>query len=377
MYLDNNAFSKYNGGIRRGVVTSPANETNCCFATLQMDGMNMSNIREVASRAGVSPATVSRVMNNDTTYKITPHTRELVWQAVAALNYKLPTSARRTRRTGSDGSLYRVGCLLALTRGKYNDPYYMAFLSGAERYLLEHGCDLSLVRTEAELKRPDVLESLLKSKLDGLLLMHLIKEPMFSQIHESIPCLVGIEAGDMPIDSIEYDHRLVADMAVKHLYQRGCREIGFIGGGSPGKPMVNGRRYLGYREALRELNLPFRAEWAVNCGWNDERCTALVTQLAKTSSLPQAFFAASDHMAMAAMRGLHTAGIPVPGRVAIIGLNDIEMSKYSNPPLTTIHIPMEEMGMTAAAALIARMTGDATLSKRIILPCTLIERESV
>ena len=82
-------------------------------------------------------------------------------------------------------------------------------------------------------------------------------------------------------------------------------------------------------------------------------------------------------MAMAALRSLYKLGVSVPSEVAVMGLTNIEMSKYSNPPLTTLEIPSEEMGAIAAATLIARMDGDQTLPKRIILPSTLVERDSV
>lgn len=338
----------------------------------------MSNIREVANLARVSPATVSRVLNNDTTYKIKAQTRERVWKAVAELNYKAPVSTQRHQKRGAVADPMRhVGCLLALTKGKYNDPYYLSILSGAESYLLQHHCELSFVKTEMELDEPKTLESVLQNPVDGLIMMRPLKEPVFTLLRERIPCLVGIDTGHMPIDNIEYDHYRVARMAVTHLYHKGYREIGFIGGGAENEPMTRSRRYRSYRETMRELDLPVRDDWVLDCGWDDERLMVQVVRLAKRDMLPRAFFAASDLMAMAALRSLYNMGVPVPARVAVMGLTNIEMSKYSNPPLTTIHIPSEEMGMIAASTLIARMDGDDTLPKRIILPSSLVERSSV
>ena len=103
----------------------------------------------------------------------------------------------------------------------------------------------------------------------------------------------------------------------------------------------------------------------------------LVEKTYKTCGLPTAFYAASDLMAMAALRALYQLGISVPSQVAIIGMSNIEMSQYANPPLTTIDVPTVEMGITAARVITERIHGDTTLPKRILLPSTLIERDSV
>lgn len=338
----------------------------------------MSNIRQVAALARVSPATVSRVLNNDTTYKITPETRERVWKAVADTNYQSPASAaRRQKRAAEDGALCSVGCILSVAKGKYNDPYFLSILSGAEAYLLAHNCEVRFVRAARELDRREVLEELLTRPVDGLIMMNPLNETVFARLREKIRAVVGVDTGHMPIDNIEYDHYRVVRMAVTHLYQKGYRDIGFIGGGGENEPMFRSRRYRSYCETMRDLSLTVNDEWTIDCGWDDERCMQLVQDMHHTRGLPRAFFAASDLMAMAALRALYTLGLSVPAQVAVMGLTNIEMSKYANPPLTTVHIPAPEMGETAARTLIARMQGDDSLPKRIILPSTLVERSSV
>ena len=96
----------------------------------------------------------------------------------------------------------------------------------------------------------------------------------------------------------------------------------------------------------------------------------------KGNSHPTAFFVASDLMAMAALSGLYSLGISVPNEVAIIGLSNLEISKYSNPPLTTIEIPTREIGMVAVDLLISRMNGYTLLPRKVILPTNLIQRHS-
>ena len=336
----------------------------------------MANIRDVAKRAGVSPATVSRVLNNNQTYKITNETRENVLRAVTELGYTpLIKKTDRSEREAVD-QRFSIGCLLATTRGKYRDPYYLSLLSGIEAEMEKQGGVVSLIHTEQELEDPEILNRTLEAGLDGLVMMRPLEEPLFNQLRERIPHIVGIDTGHMPIDNIEYDHFRVSRMAVEYLYGKGYREIGFIGGGSWNQPMRRSRRYRSYLETMAELGLEVRPEWVLDCQWDDRKCMELVEAAAAGPGLPRAIYASSDLMAMAALRALYRLGIRVPDQVAVIGMTDIEMSQYANPPLTTIHVPVEEMGRTCAKVLAERIRGDESLPKRIILPSELVPRDS-
>ncbi len=336
----------------------------------------MVNIRDVAKLAGVSPATVSRVLNNDQTYKITNETKQNVFRAVTELGYK--PLIKKSGRTGSSvkDQRFSVGCLLATTRGKYKDPYYLSILSGIEEETEHQGGVISLIHTEQELEDPEILNRVLNAGLDGLVMMRPLEESLFSQLCLRIPHIVGIDTGHMPIDNIEYDHFRVSRMAVEYLYQKGYREIGFIGGGAGNQPMRRSRRYRSYLETMRELELEIRPEWILDCQWDDQKCMELVENAAAGAGLPRAIYASSDLMAMAALRALYRLGIRVPDQVAVIGMTDIEMSQYANPPLTTIHVPTEEMGRTCAKVLAERIRGDKSLPRRIILPSELVPRDS-
>ena len=337
----------------------------------------MANIRDVARRANVSPATVSRILNDNQVYKTTDATRERVLRAVTELGYQAPVRKRPPMAADAVPSGFSVGVLLATTRGKYSDPYYLSILSGIEDELAKLGGTVSLIQTEQELEDPVVLSRLLSAGLSGLIMMRPLAEPLFERLHSLIPHIVGIDTGHMPIDNVEYDHLRVSKMAVEYLYKKGHREIGYIGGSVGSAPMKRSRRFRSYLETMADLGLEVRPEWVLNCDWDERKCISLLEKTCRAHGLPTAFYAASDLMAMAALRGLYQMGLRVPDQVAVIGMSNIEMSQYANPPLTTIDVPTVEMGITAARAIAARIRGDQTLPKRILLPSRLIERDSV
>ena len=337
----------------------------------------MSSIRDVAKQAGVSAATVSRVLNNNQVYKISPETRERVLKSVADLDYKPLVKSHRNASASSESSEMRAGCLLASTKGKYSDPFYLDILDSFENEFERLGGSVPFVRIEQDLDKPEIFQSLLALQLDGLIMMRPLSDSLFSQLRRAIPHIVGIDTGHMPIDNIEYDHLRVSRMAVEYLYAKGYRRIGYIGAGVGPVPLNRCRRYRSYRETMMDLNLEIRPEWVLDCEWDDKLCMKLVETTYRTVGLPDAFYAASDLMAMAALRAFYQLGLKVPRDVAIIGMSNIEMSQYANPPLTTIDVPTREIGIAAARALAARINGDDTLPKRILLPSTLIERDTV
>ena len=332
----------------------------------------MANIRDVARLAKVSPATVSRILNDNQFYKTTDETRERVLRAVAELGYQPLARKRSMPREADFESRFSIGCLLATTRGKYSDPYYLSILAGIEEELTGLGGNVSLIQTELELENPEILNRVLHAGLSGLIMMRPLSEALFSQLHSLIPHIVGIDTGHMPIDNIEYDHLRVSRMAVEYLYRKGHRQIGYIGGSSGGAPLKKSRRFRSYLETMADLELEVRPEWVLNCEWDDQKCIRQIEETHRTFGLPTAFYAASDLMAIAALRALYQLGISVPGKVAVIGMSNIEMSQYANPPLTTIDVPTVEMGVTAARVIAQRIRWDDSLPKRILLPSRLI-----
>jgi len=342
----------------------------------------MSTIREVAALAQVSAATVSRVINHDTKYKMTNETIERVWKAIAELNYKAPTSSKEhmsyvrksNKGLAANNASKKIGCIMNVQGGKYNDPYYLSILSGFEKRVMEEGYEMGFIKSNEELYDRNTLFSLYDQPVSGLIIMNTLEDEVFEFVSQNTPFIVGIDTMHTSIDNVAYDHYASARIAVTHLYNEGYRKIGFIGGDK--EVMKGGRRYSGYYSCLHSLGLEFNPDWVLASNWDEKYCDAALRKAYERKKLPEAYFVASDLMAISALRTFYDMGLRVPEDIAVCGLSNIEISKYSNPPLTTVAFSIEELGRVAANTLFDRFNGDDTEPKTITLQSKLLKRSS-
>ena len=343
-----------------------------------MGGISMSTIRDVAKLANVSTATVSRVINNDTKYKITAATRTRVLEAIESLNYSLPAHPpKRRQEEVTVPTQFKVGVVLSVTKKKYNDPYFMSILSGIENRLEQEGSVISFIKTGAELCDRTNLTSLFQEPVSGMILMETLNAEVFDYVRSHVPYIVGIDTMSQDIDNVGYDHFQAAFMATRHLIAQGHRNIGFIGGIDDPQNFMTSRRYQGYYIAMTAAGLKVEEKWCLNCEWDEDICAEQVDAICRSGDLPTAFFSSSDLMAIVAINILSKYKFSIPQDVAVIGISDIDIAKYTNPPLTTIHIPTETIGVVAANMLLARMKGYNLPPQKILQPISLMIRNSV
>lgn len=340
----------------------------------------MATIRDVSKLANVSIATVSRVINNDTTYKMTKETRNRVWSAIRELQYVPKSKASQTTDTENpvpvEDKNLRIGCILSITEKKYNDPYFVSILAGAESRLKELGIDFEFIKTGPEMEITKNLYTTFSEPITGLLLMVNLSEETYAFVNKRCSVIVGIDTNHEDIDNVGYNHYKVAIVAVKHLIEKGHTRIGYIGGSGPSGDIRQSQRYQGYHATLHSAGIDLNPKWVVDCAWNEDILIDKVSKLIESGDYPTAFFVGSDLMAMAVMSYFYERNIRVPEDVAIIGLSNIEVSKYSNPPLTTIHIPTKDIGIAAVNLLLDRINGDKFLPRNVSLPTTVIPRSS-
>ncbi len=330
----------------------------------------MATIRDVAKHANVSIATVSRVLAEDESYKVTDLTRERVFSAANELGYVLKGRARKTK-------VHNIGCILAMTAEKYSDPYFVRVLSALENRLMEHNCMITMIRNYNEIKNPQRLELAFNQELAGLIIMDALPTDVFSYIKQRVTHIVGCDTAYEELDNVSFDMFHATCKAVSHLVERGYKKIAYVGGVDPSR--LGGDRRIHALKAMSEsLNLPVNPDFICDSEWDVEKSLQMVRSLLSRpkASRPDAIIAGNDTLASAILTLVQELGISVPSDVAVMGFNNDPHSAYTFPSLTTIHLPVQEIGRTAADLLYSRISGDTSIKRDIIFPTKIILRMS-
>ena len=311
--------------------------------------------RDVARRAGVSPGVVSYVVNNGPR-ATSPETRARVLRAIQELDYHPHAFARglRSRRTHTVCFLARDYSPLDL----FVSPYSAGVLTGLAAELKERGYYL-LVHPLLIGEDLDDLAVLLRSgRVDGLV-VRLVEaaasanDALLELIASArVPCVCLEQPPDrrFGFDSVVFDSAAGAYAATQHLISRGHRRIAHLQG-DPGYDSARERR-RGYEQALSDAGLPVDPELIKGGSWEPSTADTAVEALYALSDPPTAIFAANDNLAFRALGVLHLAGRRVPDDVALIGFDDIPLAQEIVPPLTTVRIPLVEIGRRASRRLL-------------------------
>lgn len=326
----------------------------------------MPTIQDVAKKAGVSVATVSRVINNPAI--VTEKTRLKVEQVITNLNYE-PSVLGRNLRT-SESRL-----LLALIPSISN-PFYNEIINGIEDIAIEQGYNILLCATDSNPNKEDIYFNLLKSKLaDGIISMDpTVNRTKLLELASKYPVIQCSEYDeDGSISYVTINNELAAYHAVRHLIKIGHTKIALIN--SHKKYLYARERRQGFEKALQEFNLSINPDWIYNTdSLGFEQGQQAMRHLLTLSDRPTAVFAVSDILAIGALKEININGLHVPNDIAIIGFDKISFSNMTHPTLTTISQPGYKMGSTSATMLINKIKGKEVTS--VILDHELVIRES-
>ncbi|CAI0998327.1 Cryptic asc operon repressor [Serratia plymuthica] len=338
---------------------------------MDFDGAQMATILEVAKKAGVSKATVSRVLSGSG--YVSPEKRELVDKAIAETGYRPNLLARNlaTKTTQTIG--------LVVTNTLYSGNYFSELMSQSARIMEENGRQLILAdgKHTAEEEKA-AIQFLLDLRCDGVIIY-----PRFlsiAQMDEIIsqhkqPILV-INRRLRLNDSycIFSDQHATSAAAVAHLIQLGHRDIAFITGSLDSPTGLE--RLSGYKAALAEQGIAVNSALIVEGKWNAQSGMAAVDALLAGGHAFSAIVASNDEMAIGAMKRLAECQIPVPSAVSVIGFDDIPLAPYTIPSLSSMKMPVTEMIKETINRLVSMLDG-GELSKRPTFPASLILRDSV
>jgi LacI family transcriptional regulator len=324
-------------------------------------------IKDVARKAKVSVATVSRALNGHA--NVTEETRKHVLGVAAELQF-IPSEAARTlisRRT------HTVGALLPDLHGEY----FSELIRGIDLAARARGLHLLVSSSHGDATEAAAALRAMNGRVDGLLVMspHANADFMWGNVAAGLPAvLMNTRVADGKHSSFAVDNYGGAFAMVKHLVDRGHRHIAFVAG--PDSNFEAQERLRGYRAALQEL-LPDSSSQVLQGDFTQESGWRVGNQIAALTQRPSAIFASNDMMAIGCLSALNEAGLRVPHDVALAGFDDIPMSRYVNPPLTTVRARITELGALALDKLAASIEEPERAEvQHVSLRADLIVRQS-
>jgi DNA-binding LacI/PurR family transcriptional regulator len=336
---------------------------------LHMTSRQRPTLERVATRAGVSRATASRVVNGSE--KVTPEIREAVRRAIAELGY-VPNPAARslvTQRT----DLFAFVVPEPAGRVFSDDLFFPGLIKGAAEELEKADKQLVLTLATAPTSHVRIERFVGAGHVDGVMIASMHgADPLPNSLHRmGIPVVAnGRPLGASPIPYVDVDHAGGVQSAIAYLLGQGRRRIATIAG--PQDMVAGMDRLAGYRKALTGVRR--RSLVAVGDFTRESGAEAMRTLLDDDPRL-DAVFIASDLMADGALRTLRQSGRRVPDDVAVIGFDDVEVARYTEPPLTTVRQPIAEIGRSLVRQLL-RLTAGEPVEPALILPTELVLRES-
>jgi LacI family transcriptional regulator len=325
-------------------------------------------IKDVARAAGVSPATVSRVLND--TVPVDEETRARVLKAAESLRY-VPNAAARSLITTRTGT---IGVLIPDLQGPFNVDVMRGLDAGAQR----RGFDLlvSSANGGADTAR-DALRAM-RGRVDAVVVLasELDTAELLEELPPGQPALVlGAKMESSGVSSVSLDEAGGAAAMVRHLIRHGHRDIALIT--SAARPHLARDRQQGYRDALAAAGIEPNPSWEASGEFSEQGGYEAMRRLLALDPSPTAVFAISDAMAIGALAALREAGMSVPDDMAVAGFGDVPVARFVNPPLSSVRVPALLLGNLAMdRILLAIARRDRFTPTHDVLECTVVPRDS-
>jgi DNA-binding LacI/PurR family transcriptional regulator len=326
------------------------------------------NIREVAKRAGVSTATVSRVVNG--TAPVDAQTEKRVRAAIERSGY-YPNTHARTLGTGKSH-------IYGLIISDIENPFFPELVKCFERLAVERSHEVLIANTDYQAARMEgCVRRMLERKVDGVAIMTSEMDPQLVQTisGRGIP-IVFLDTGTIGpgISNISLDYRSGVDQAIDHLTSLGHRRIAFVSG--PANLASARTRYEAFRDSMRRKQMEHSDEWIRTGNHRFDGGYAAMVEMLKLRPRPTAVFASNDLTAIGVMSAVHQAGLRVPEDVSVVGFDDIAISSFMPPPLTSIRISRAEIAGHAFTSLFAASQLGKAEGVRHSVSAELIVRQS-
>jgi len=330
--------------------------------------------KDVSELAGVSRTTVSFVLNDVQDVHISSETRRRVLEAARELNYH-PNAAARSLARQQAGVIGLILC--QSSEHIVADPFLPGLILGLGAIPREHGFHF-LIHPIEDFNLPTAYDDLFHTRrIDGAI----ISGPRCDDQHlrrlleDDFPVVLHGRLVDVETYCVDVDNVSGAMSATQHLIGLGYRRIALITN-APSQYMSSADRRHGYQMALEAAGLPYDESLVRDARFTADSGYEAMNDLLDSGVLPDALFVASDLVAMGAMLAIRERGLSVPGDIGLVGFDDVPLSAYVDPPLTTVRLPTYELGWHLGDLLIRLIHGNAPLQKAVLLETELVIRES-
>ena len=327
-------------------------------------------IYDVAREAGVSMATVSRVVNNNPNVK--PQTRKKVFEAIERLGYRPNAVAR--------GLASKKTTTVGVVIPDISNAIFAEVARGIEDIANMYRYNIILCNADKRKEKEiSVINTLLEKQVDGLLFMGgtVTNEHLVAFRSSSVPIVLCATTDDNnSIPAVDIDHEKAAFDAVNLLIQEGHRNIGMISG-TLQDPANGYARFQGYKRALEEANIPIIDEHIRVGNYRYESGVKAMKYFINLADKPTAIFAATDEMAIGAIHAIQDANLKVPEDISVISVDNSRMASMVRPLLTTVAQPMYDIGAVSMRLLTKLMNKENVEITKIVLPHEIIIRKSV
>lgn len=327
-------------------------------------------LKELARLAGVHPSTVARVLNDDPRQRVSEDVRLRILALAREQGYQ-PNHLARSLRTKRS---FVIGTLIP----DIANPFFAIMFRGIEDALAASGYSVIMANTDDESAREQRSITMLRGRqVDGLLIATARREdPTLDALKTAGFPFVMVNRHTDPIadNAVVPDDHAGAVAAVEHLVALGHRRIAHIAGSDE---MSTGHtRHRGYLDALERHNLPADSDLVVRGNFRESGGYEAMQRLLGLAQPPSAVFAVNDLAAVGAMRAIEESGLSVPGDISMVGFNDLSAVIGTTRLLTTVRLPLHEMGHAAAERLLAKITGATISPEPVVIPVELVIRQS-
>lgn len=336
----------------------------------------MATLKEIANYVGCSVATVSRVLNHDSSISVSDETKIKIFDAAEELEYK--TLKERKNTSKFNINKLRVGVVEMYNHSEQlQDPYYLLLRSVVDKECFDNEIEVvNMYKSENEYK------FIGDEKLDGIIAIGKFSKKEIKMMNEVCDHIVFLDSSpdEQKFDSVIVNFKLGTNKALDYLLELGHREIGYIGSYKTlddikEKDIDNRLKkyieYMGSKNLYKEEHVLDTKEMTAMAGYE-----ATKDFIKNCKKMPTAFFVGTDTIATGVLKALYENNIKVPEDVSIIGFNDLIASQYTVPPLSTVRVHIEHLASASVDLILEKINKNRTYCKKVIIPSELVIRES-